>query len=410
MNYINSKNDFRKLRIALALSQFASAFGMTALPIAAFDGSAVPVTAISAIALASAIALLTFALPIGVLIDRWRIKRILIGADAARAVGFIVIALFYSSGVLPLYSLIVCSAINSLSQVAFSSSSQVLVKKIVPEKEQSKAIAQIQSTMWAALVVAPGLAGLLAGLTGPFIMLLVNGVIFLLSMLAVALLSPDVGPKGTIARRSWINLTEGVAFIARRSIFRRMAIAWILFAGATAAMAPTAQLFTLDELQFSTLEYGLLMGVPSVFGFLGSTFSSIVSGRFGLERTFFWSSWLRTVPYFIYPFVNQHSSTLLLMISTFSIVLFLSSISNTSMSALRMQMTPEHLMGRISTAWMTAGTMAGPIAIPLVGAIMISAGPRSALFCIAVLVLCASIVLPRRFAFSQSRKIDSVIS
>src|SRR5690606_35136583 len=73
-------------------------------------------------------------------------------------------------------------------------------------------------------------------------------------------------------------------------VLRRILTAWIVFAGLSAMVFPVTTVFYLRDLEFTAWQYGLLMGVPSLGGFVGARLARRVVARAGAVRGLWWVS------------------------------------------------------------------------------------------------------------------------
>lgn len=179
-------------------------------------------------------------------------------------------------------------------------------------------------------------------------------------------------------------------------MLRRLFLSWLIFAGAVAALTPITQVFYIQDLQFTEVQYGMLMGLPSLGGLIGAWVTGRIARRWRLGPTVWWSSVLRTPWYLLYPLAPPGTAGLIMLLVAFTGVLFFSSITNSAMSALRMELTPDRLMSRTSAAWSISTMGAGPVLIPVLGFIMQTTDARTTLWIILALVTISVLVLPAR--------------
>ena len=173
-----------------------------------------------------------------------------------------------------------------------------------------------------------------------------------------------------------------------------------------AALTPITQVFYIQDLQFTEVQYGLLMGLPSLGGLIGAWVTGRIARRWRLGPTVWWSSILRTPWYLLYPLAQPGISGFVMLLLAFTGVLFFSSITNSAMGALRMELTPDHLMSRSSAAWGIATMGAGPALIPILGFVMQATNARTALWAIFALVTVSLLVLPvRRLNSAQATEL-----
>jgi hypothetical protein len=191
------------------------------------------------------------------------------------------------------------------------------------------------------------------------------------------------------------ELLAGLTFIRHHPTLRPILTSWVLFAGASAMAAPIATVFYLRTLHFAEWQYGLLMGVPSLGGFLGARLGMRVTRRLGPVRGIFGASVLRTPWFFLTPLARPGVGGLLLCGVAFAASLVFSSLSNSTMAGYRQLVTPDALQARTAALWSFATVVTLPLFV-LVGAVLVAAvQPRVALFVTATLMALSVALLPR---------------
>ncbi|MEV6040990.1 hypothetical protein AB0L65_58490 [Nonomuraea sp. NPDC052116] len=175
-----------------------------------------------------------------------------------------------------------------------------------------------------------------------------------------------------------------------------MFASWLVFAGASAMATPLSSLFYLRDLGFTPWRYGLLMGLPSLGGFLGARLAPRLSRRFGLVRGLWWVSLWRGPWYALIPLASPGTAGLLLCGSGFAGVLFFSGLANSTMTTYRQLGTPDHLLARVSTLWIFATNVTQPLFIAFGGLVASTLGTRAGLFLVAAFMCVSGLFLPRR--------------
>ncbi|GAB4095464.1 MFS transporter [Brachybacterium horti] len=387
---------FRRLWIAALLAQSGSALGSVAVPLIAVGELGLSSATVALLATTAAVTILVSALPAGYVAEFRRKRPLMIGADLGRAAMFSLLAVLLLTGTLHAAWMFVALAVNAALQILFGSASSAHTKELLAPAIRADGLGKLQAATWTALILGPSAAGVLASVTSPAVLLLVNTATFVLSAVLVRSIPRPEGPppqRSAHTRRSREALA-GARFLLGEPMLRRLFLSWLLFAGAVAALTPVTQVFALRDLQFTSLQYGLYMGIPSLGGLAGAWVTGRVAARWRLGPTVWWSSLLRTPWYALYPLAAPGTPGLVLLVVAFTAVLFFSSITNSAMAALRMELTPDHLMSRSSAAWSIATMGAGPALIPLVGVFAQATSTRSALWLVFALVGISLLALP----------------
>ncbi|MER6005395.1 MFS transporter [Nonomuraea angiospora] len=286
------ERDFRRLWAGTTVSQLGSAVSMVALPVVAItvlDASAFEVALLSVI---QAVTIVVVAFPAGRYIE-FRAKRpVMIWSDIARCILLLSIPIAAFSGLLTFAHLCVAALGNAAGQIASSGAAQAHLKALVPAERLMSANSRLESTRWLSVLVGPSLAGPLIGVLSAVGALIVDAVSFVVSAWSIrSLRTPEPPPPArgpSPSRRA--ELFAGWGFVRGHPVLRRMFASWLVFAGASAMATPLSSLFYLRDLGFTPWQYGLLMGLPSLGGFLGARLAPRLSRRFGMVRGLWWVS------------------------------------------------------------------------------------------------------------------------
>lgn len=395
---------FRRLWAAMLLAQSGSAMGTVGIPLVAIGELGLGAGTVALMAAVSAVVLALAALPAGYHAEFHRKRPVMVRSDAVRSAGFGVLAVLLVTGHLHVAWMFVVLGLNAVAQILFQSAASAFVKSLLGTRARADGMGKLQAATWFSLILGPVLAGVLAAATTPAVLLAINAATFALSALLISRIPrreetvpvPDAGTRRVVAALS------GARFLLEDRLLRRLLVSWLIFAGAVAALTPLTQVFTLQELRFTPAQYGLLMGIPSVGGLAGAWIAGRAAARWGVGPVIIWSSALRIPFYCAYPVAPPGDVGLVVLIAGFTGVLFFSSITNSSMGALRMDVTPDRLMARSSSAWSLATMGAGPVLIPILGAVAHAADVRVALWVVVLLVVVSVLVLPTR-ALTQFR-------
>ncbi|MEV4572497.1 MFS transporter [Nonomuraea jabiensis] len=393
-----SERDFRRLWAGTTVSQLGSAVSMVALPVVAItvlDASAFQVALLSVI---QAVTIVVVAFPAGRYIE-FRAKRpIMIWSDIARCILLFSIPIAAFSGWLTFAHLCVAALVNAAGQIASSGAAQAHLKALVPAERLMSANSRLESTRWLSVLVGPSLAGPLIGALSAVGALIVDAVSFVVSAWSIrSLRTPEPQPPArepSPSRRA--ELFAGWSFVRGHPVLRRMFASWLVFAGASAMATPLSSLFYLRDLGFTPWQYGLLMGLPSLGGFLGARLAPGMGRRFGLVRGLWWVSLWRGPWYALIPLASPGTAGLLLCGFGFAGVLFFSGLANSTMTTYRQLGTPDHLLARVSTLWIFATNVTQPLFIAFGGLVASTLGTRAGLFLVAAFMCGSGLFLPRR--------------
>jgi MFS family permease len=397
--------DFRRLWAGLAISQIGSGIGQVALPVVAVTVVRASPAEVSLLAAITAVTIALTAFPLGAHVEFRRKRPIMIASDVARCLSAASVPIVAAFGGLTFAQLCAVAVVNAIGLIAFSTAAGAHLRNLVPGEMLIDANGRLQASQWLTLTTGASLGGLIIAFLGAARTLLVDSASFVVDALVIrSLRQPEPVPptRGVgVSRRA--ELLAGLAFVRHHPSLRRILTSWVLFSGASAMAAPIATVFYLRTLHFTEWQYGLLMGVPSLGGFLGARLGILVTRRFGPVRGIFGASVLRTPWFFLTPLARPGAGGLLLCGIAFTASLVFSSLSNSTMAGYRHLVTPDALQARTAALWSFATVATSPLFV-LVGAALVAAvQPRIALFVSATLMAASVVLLPRRERVAPER-------
>jgi MFS family permease len=169
---------------------------------------------------ARALPFLLFYLPAGAYVDRWDRKRVMLAADAGRALALGSVAIWLALGHPPLAWLAVTSFVEGSLFVFFQLSEGAALPQIVPKEQLPQAIAQNQARQQGAGLVGSPLGGALYGLSRlvPFT---ADAVSYAVSFLSLLFVRPAFQGEREPAQRSLRSeIGEGLGWLRRQPFLR----------------------------------------------------------------------------------------------------------------------------------------------------------------------------------------------
>ncbi|CAN5696590.1 MFS transporter [soil metagenome] len=345
--------NFQRLLTAQAISNVGDGVTLVAMPLLATHYTREPVLVAGA-AVAQGLPWLFFSLHAGVVVDRLDRRQLMIAADTLRFVvlflfGIVVLTDF--GGIALLY---IVAFILSTAETVYGSAAQSIIPQVVggDDKALDTANGRIEATAVSGQeFIGPALGGLLfaAALSMPF---LLDSLTFAASALLLLRMQGRFSavPSSTIAaspRRSILReITEGIRWIRRDPVLL-LTTALIGFAsffhGSVWALLV---LFARDILLVSPAVFGLLWGIGAAGDLLGSLATGRLRRLLGAGRAITAAVAFTGVGYLI---IGLSSNVVLfsvgLAVSGFSMV-----TGSIVLVSLRQRLTPDRLLGRVSSA------------------------------------------------------------
>lgn len=221
---------FQRLAGANLAAQAAEQISLAAVPMVAVLALQAGPGQIGLLHMVQSLPFLLLAIPLGLLADRQSRRRLMVVAEALRALSLAGLLLGTASGQLSLLLLGALGFIGAAGTVGFSVAAPALVPALVARDQLGAANSRLELARSIAYAGGPALAGALVGWAG-------GGLAFAgataLSLVAVGLLARLPEPARTPAppRHPWLELREGAALVWQHRLLRPVlltAVAWNL--------------------------------------------------------------------------------------------------------------------------------------------------------------------------------------
>src|SRR3954452_6548997 len=207
--------DFALLWAGMSVSLVGDAIFLVALAWQTYELSNDP-SALGWVLAAYMTPLVIFLLAGGVLTDRIERRKLMIVADAIRAIAIGTAGVLALTGSLELWHLAACAAVTGFGDAFFAPAFGSIVPEIVPREALAQANALDQFVRPVAGVIGPAVAGLLIAVGGAGTALVVDAATFCASTATALMLTPrPFAPQpGRSVRR---ELREGFTFVRART-------------------------------------------------------------------------------------------------------------------------------------------------------------------------------------------------
>jgi len=431
--------DFRLLFTGRCVSLLGDGVFLVALAWQAYTLSNAP-TALSMLGIAMTVPLIGLLLFGGVVSDSHRRRRVMLAADAVRALALALLAALAAAGVLALWQMVVIVAVYGGAQAFFDPASDAILPEVVAEHQLGSANALEQVVRPLALRLAgPALGGVLIGLLGIGAAFALDAGTFVVSAATLWRMSSDAralpahaepgaalapggsravgraGESGALAHvresgalaqvresSTLAQVREGYAYVRGRvwlwGTFVSAGIAYLLFMGPAEVLL---QFVVKHELHGSSLQLGLVLGA----GGLGSVASGLAMTRSGLPAkgiTFIFLTWtLATLAVAGY---GLAAAVWELMLASVAFNL-LESAGEIVWATMKQRHVPVHMLGRVSSLdWLISVGLL-PLSFALTAPLSALLGVRATLVCAGLAgasVTFAGLLLPGMRAVERS--------
>ncbi len=345
--------------------------------------------AVSAVVAADKLPWLLMALPAGQLADRFERRRVAALANVLRAAAMFAAVLLIASGEIALASLITLVLVNGCGRAIYYSSLQAMVPSLVDSRD----LEQANGILFGTEASAEELAGPIVGTT---LFSIAKSLPFLAD--GFVLLSSCVPLVGSRSRRtvekganSSGSMWEGLHLLFADRRLRVLVLMVASLAGLQGMEAAVLVLLATTEWGVRQGAYGLFLATGALGAIVGSFVAANIVRRLGGAPTLIAAAVISGVAYLIMAWAH----TWVLAAPAFALVCFAIDVGSVAAISLRQRLTPDHLMGRVGSAW--RGMVWGAVpAGALIGGAVATAGSLVTPLILAGILQCAVAVVMAR--------------
>jgi MFS family permease len=343
--------NFALLWIGQSTSAIGSAMTTVALPLVAISTLRADPAMVALLTAATWLPWLLIGLPAGVWVDRWPRRRTLLIADIVSAAVLAVVPVAAWTGVLTMTMLLVAALLAGAAGVFANVAFNAFLPHLVGADDLMEGNARLQTSASVAMVVGPGLGGLLAQAAGAVSGILIDAVTFLVSAACLLGLRSDPEPRPAAGDRPGMlrQIADGIRFIMRGRLLQAMLVVAAATNFAMLGITALRVVFLVRAEGVAPGTAGLVIGVGSLGAILGAALAVRASRRFGSARTYLVAS-LAAAPFVLLLPLGGHGWRLTLFAAGSFIALAGATMSNVMTMTFRGTFVPAHLLGRVTAA------------------------------------------------------------
>lgn len=327
----------------------------------------------------------------GPLVDRFDRRKLMIRCDLGRAIVYALVPLGWWLFGGQLWLVYAVSLIGSALAMVFGVAYITAVANLVDRDQIVDANGRLQSTYALAFVAGPFLAGIVSNAFGPAQAIGLNGFTYLASALSLlfvrlrrAAAERPHGEHGSPMQ----EFLAGIRFLLGSPLFRWLTVLVGALAFASTGVTDLVIFYLKEDLGQSDGVVGVVFGIASI----GTMLSGLLTPR--LRRSFGFGVCL------IGGFVLEGlamislgvSASIALLAGVWAIAAFGSSTRGIVTMTLRQELTPDHLLGRVTAAFWTVFQVPGPLGALALTAFGARVGARTALLVVGVFVLLVALI------------------
>ncbi|WP_329115422.1 MFS transporter [Streptomyces sp. NBC_01465] len=343
-------SDFRHLWAGQTASQFGAQSSQVVLPLVAVVALQAGAVQLGALRAVQQLPILFFSLIVGVWVDRWRPRSVMVLADFGRAAVLAAIPVAVLLGMLGMPVLLVVGFLVGTLSVCFDVGYQASLVRVVARDRLAQGNSALEGSRSAAQVGGPALGGAMVSLVSAPYAVVASGGFFLLSALSIRRIrSGETAPRRAEQHpRVGRQIAEGLQLVFRNAALRSVAVASGIFQFSFAALMTVYLLFLPRTLHLSGATVGLVLAAMGPGALLGSLLSARLPGRFGYGTVMVASAFLADGVMLCVPALHGSSAATvaLLMAVNFLFGVF-SQLVDVTVTTVRQTLTPARIQGRV---------------------------------------------------------------
>jgi MFS family permease len=380
--------DFRRFWGSTILTGFGGQISALALPLCAVLLLHASPAQMGLLVALENLPFLLFSLPAGVLLDRSRRLPVMMASDIMLATAMASVPFAWWLGALTMPWMYTVGFIMGIGAVVGGSAEQIFLTFLVGRDGLVPARAKFGTTDSASRLLGPGLAGILIQLLGAPFAVLFNVSAYIVSLWNLTHIRAKEPAPVFDQQHPLRAIVDGLRFIWQHPLLRTLAwsaATWNVLFSAYVAM----------QVLFATRTLGMspgMLGTAQMLGGLGVLAGSLamtrLSARFGSGATILIGLCCTVIAFIVQPcipaalFGSPAATALAYGVVVFfldlgSMLFFIPYIS------LRQRLTPDALLGRMTSTMRFLGVAGSPIGALLAGALAERYGVRAALFSVA---------------------------
>lgn len=343
--------DFGRLWTAAAFSNLADGLGRMAVPLIAITLTRDPLV-ISVIAALAFVPWLVFGLPAGMIVDRFDRRIVMAVANGIRGGVALWLSILTATGNISLWALFVGTLVFGLGETLFDNATNAVIPGVVTRRQLDRANGRIQAAQITVdNFVAMPIAGVLfavalalplwvgsAGYLVPIVLAL------MLPISAARPLARDrTGSRTTPAAPPKVPAREAISYLCHEHYLRAMVIFTSVVGCALSFAQAAIILFFLDEMGVSPAAVGFVSAGIGAGALLGSLTAARLVDRFGRGPVMLAASAVSGLGLFLTGLAPEVFTA----VAAYALSAFAVSVWNVPWGALRQQIVPPHLFGRV---------------------------------------------------------------
>jgi MFS family permease len=356
--------DFRSLWIGQTASQLGEHTSLVLLPLIAVLVLHVDAEQLGVMRALGQAPQLLFALLVGVWVDGWRTRTVMVWSDAGRALVLGVVAVVALIGGLDLLLMLVAVFIVGSLSVLFDVAYQASVVRLVEREQLLPANSAVEASRSGAQMGGPALGGAMSSLLAVPLAVASSALFFVVSFLSIVnirrreLIPAQPGGPQRMLRR----VHEGLRFVAKQPVLRAVCIASAAFQFFYAALMTAYLIFLPRDLHLSGTVIGLALAATGPGALIGSLLAGRLPTRIGYGPVLVAAAVIGDGIMLLLPTLQSGSMiTVYALIAVNLVFGACGQLVNVTIIAVRQVFTPDFMQGRVAATITFAGMGLTPL-------------------------------------------------
>ncbi len=390
--------DFRTLWISLTITHFGGQVTFLALPLTAaliLNASPLEMGILTAV---EALPYTIFGLFTGVLVDRSKKLPLIIMADVGRGLALLAVPVAAWFGFLSMPVLYVVGFLVGLGGIIGWAAYQVFMTERVGRENLVEANSRIALSDSSAQLLGPGLAGVfIHWLTAPFAILL-DAIAFFTSawmLKSIRAQDSDAPKMGTSGATVWQDAKEGLHLIWHHPVLRSLAWGLAIWQFLKHMYFAIVILFAARDLALSPGKIGAIWMMGGIGFLIASVWVQKVNRQFGVGRVMLAGLLATGVSWLLIAFLSPgdwagvNLGFAIFILDLGAMLFFINYLT------LRQSVTPDHLLGRVTSTMIFLSIAMAPLGSLVGGAMAEAFGLRTPIGVAGVGTLLLALLLTR---------------
>ena len=400
-----TRDAFHALWVGQSVSALGTQVSMVALPLIAVLTLHVGPLELGVLAALETVPFLLLSLPAGALVDRVDHRGLMIACDVGRAVALLATAAAMVGGGLSIGLLFIVALVVGGLSVFFTVAYTSYLAAILPAERLVAGNQRLELSESVARVAGPSIGGALLQIAGGAAAAALDGISYVASALAIA-----GSRRSATAERAAVgqvglmeSMGAGLRHVLGDRVLRDLAGSTAIFNLGSGMILAVVVLYATRDVGLDAAGFGLVYGLGNVGFVLGATLVGALTTRFGVGRTFAWSSFASAGAMILMAVAGNGTGAAFLFAGRF-VGAVATPVFNVAALSLRQARVSEAIMGRVNGTFQFLEWGALPVGSLIGGVLGTALDPRAALVAAAVCGVVSAVWI----ATSPARRLSSL--